>query len=754
MNLQAIAALVDELEKVAEVATPLLPHQQRVVDRIKKEDQPGLLVIHGLGSGKTLTSIAAHDALGEKAEVVAPAALLGNYRKEREKHLKGPSPKADLMSMQNMATKGILPSAPVLIVDEAHRARDPNSATFQALKGNTSKKRLLLSGSPFYNHPSDVASLVNLAADARILPHDKDEFTRRYITEKPVDPGLTQRFLNRFRSPDAQVKPGSVPQLYSKNTPELRAAFEKWIDYHPGSTEGFPEVTRRTVEVPMTPAQLKVYDTLMGQAPPWVAAKIKRGLPPSKQEASQLNAFLGAVRQAVNTTAPFTPGQPAEEPKIQKAFENLKTTLDSDPTARAVVYSNYLPAGIDPYKRRLDEAKIPYGEFTGQMPSKKRDQLVQDYNAGKLRALLLSSAGGEGLDLKGTRLMQILEPHWNYEKLKQVEGRGARYKSHLDLPEEKRKLLVENYLATRPQGLTSKALGYVLNRAPDKSVDEYLTQMSQDKANLIEQFRGLLPKHEKTAAAKKPVVTKETSDLASSWRPTLAATALIGGKVVPTFWGLGSFYGSILHGKKGADVGRLLGGAGGLALSAGIGRFVAKNITRDAQKLTREALKDPSKENALREQADKIDWAVPKNEAIMSAVPILYNTGMTGLSGAVSGISAGLPRELVTRHALQQALLSAGPSLGGLALATYGGAKLDQYKRRIAANELDNMRAHEGMRDAERLKRLRKTVSALETKVEGDGWKSDADRGIVPEPSPEPAVKKDKKTKVFSNKDW
>lgn len=39
--------------------TSLLPHQQRVIDKLKNDDVFGVLAYHGLGSGKSLTSIAA-----------------------------------------------------------------------------------------------------------------------------------------------------------------------------------------------------------------------------------------------------------------------------------------------------------------------------------------------------------------------------------------------------------------------------------------------------------------------------------------------------------------------------------------------------------------------------------------------------------------------------------------------------------------------------------------------------------------------
>jgi hypothetical protein len=123
--------------------------------------------------------------------------------------------------------------------------------------------------------------------------------------------------------------------------------------------------------------------------------------------------------------------------------------------------------------------------------------LVQQYNENKLRALLVSSAGGEGLDLKGTRLIQVLDPHWNDEKLKQVEGRGIRYKSHAELPPEERKVLVQRFLATRPaHGLLEK----LHIQKPGGAADEYLTQLSGDKEKLIEQFRGLFNQPQQQAA--------------------------------------------------------------------------------------------------------------------------------------------------------------------------------------------------------------------------------------------------------------
>jgi SNF2-related domain/Helicase conserved C-terminal domain len=707
-----LAHYLSRFTKVALVKTPLLEHQQRVVDRLQQPDQPGLVAIHGLGSGKTLTSIAAQEALHVPSQVVAPAALLGNYRKERAKHLSGKTQHATMTSMQNMASKGKAPDAPMLIVDEAHRARDPSSATFRTLKENTSQKRLLLSGSPFYNHPSDIAPLIDLAADAKVLPYDKDEFTRRYIGEKVVKPGIGQRMANVFRSEEDKVKPGTVPVLYQRNAPELRDAFAKWVDYHPGSTENFPEVEHQNVEVPMSSKQLQVYDTLIGKAPAWVAAKVKRGLPPNKREAQQLNAFLTAPRQVANSTAPFVEeGQPSESPKIQAAFEHMQKMLKENPRGKGVVYSNYLGAGIDPYRARLQAAGIPFGEFTGAQSSKVRDQLVKDYNEDKIRALLLSSAGGEGLDLKGTRLMQILEPHWNQEKLRQVEGRGARYMSHADLPPEERKVLIENYLSTRPQGVFSRAAQGLLGRKPDQSVDQYLARMSQDKEDLIDQFRGLLPQEKpqtKSAATRLPA-TAESRELASSWKPWLASEATYALPAAVAGASLGSNFGA-----RGA----LIGGG----LGAGMGHFLASaqrsDLVRSGKQMAREATRKAGKENALREGAEKLDWGHIGESALGHAMAFAPNAVMEAVVPGSMG--SRLSRQL------------AAASIASGAVGAMGSGYLDRYRRQIAVNELDNAHREDDAAAAGKLNRLRRQVSDLEDRVEGDGWRVRAEHKDVP----------------------
>ena len=67
------------------IKTPLLPHQQRGLDKLRASH--GLLAHWGTGSGKGLEALSAIDEFGDPAEVITPAGLVANFEKEQHKHL-------------------------------------------------------------------------------------------------------------------------------------------------------------------------------------------------------------------------------------------------------------------------------------------------------------------------------------------------------------------------------------------------------------------------------------------------------------------------------------------------------------------------------------------------------------------------------------------------------------------------------------------------------------------------------------------
>jgi len=73
-------------------------------------------------------------------------------------------------------------------------------------------------------------------------------------------------------------------------------------------------------------------------------------------------------------------------------------------------------------------------------------------NMGEIvKILMITSSGSEGITLKNTRFVHIIEPYWHPVRTDQVIGRARRICSHQDLPEEFKSVEVFIYLMTFTQ---------------------------------------------------------------------------------------------------------------------------------------------------------------------------------------------------------------------------------------------------------------------------------------------------------------
>jgi SNF2 family DNA or RNA helicase len=476
-------SLLFEFQKLAEYE--LLPHQQRVVDKLKNPDVSGVLVYHGLGSGKTLTSIAAMDQLGMPADVITPASLRENYAKEMTKHL-GYVPDDTLIRSYEAANKNPDKGPQgLVVVDEVHNLGRSDSQRSSLLsKIHPHEKMIMLSGSPLRNNPSELAPIINALYGSRVVSRDTAGFNDEFIQDVNVPVSRIERMRG--------IRPGIIQKI--KNEDKLRNLLAGRVDYYDSKADStdFPDVVERIIPVEMSDRQKRVYDFATGKMPRSLRRKMESLLPPDKRELSQLNAFMQAARQIGDNPSVYDGGRfkttPEDATKIMAASKNIIDRYEKDKAIKAIVYSNYLSAALEPYDKRLAQSNIPHAFITGNIPFKQRKQSVEDYNNGLLNVLLLSAAGSEGLDLKGTNLVQLMEPHWQDERLNQAIGRAVRYKSHSHLPEDQRKVEVERYISTIPGSWSEK----LMNKKPPSSADEYLVDMSKRKSALNEQFLNII----------------------------------------------------------------------------------------------------------------------------------------------------------------------------------------------------------------------------------------------------------------------
>jgi len=65
-----------------------------------------------------------------------------------------------------------------------------------------------------------------------------------------------------------------------------------------------------------------------------------------------------------------------------------------------------------------------------------------------IRVLMITASGAEGISLKNTRFVHIVEPYWHMVRKNQVIGRARRIGSHLTLPKKHQNVKVYLYLST------------------------------------------------------------------------------------------------------------------------------------------------------------------------------------------------------------------------------------------------------------------------------------------------------------------
>ena len=167
----------------------------------------------------------------------------------------------------------------------------------------------------------------------------------------------------------------------------------------------------------------------------------------------------------------------------------------------------------------VDEGKPTYALYTGTETSEEKEMLRHIYNGewneipesissvlkskyhnnnmGEvIKVFMITSSGSEGINLRNTRYVHIMEPYWHPVRSEQVIGRARRICSHKDLPKALQTVEVFVYLMIFSESqlksdeaieLKRKDLSKAIPRVPITS-DQYLFEISEIKANLTGQL--------------------------------------------------------------------------------------------------------------------------------------------------------------------------------------------------------------------------------------------------------------------------
>ncbi len=624
--------------------------QKQVVLDYLKMDSPhrGLLVYHGLGSGKTCLSIAVAEGLKSEKQIIVmtPSSLKTNFFKEIKKcgddsyrikqrwtkkritDRKEAEKWSNIMSLDvdYILEKGVwigdkervseLSAAEeeqvnaqidtmirakykhisydkvteemmkkltadgsknpfdncVVIVDEAHNFAKKEMRFYEYLMAATNCKLVFLTGTPIVDSPHEIAYLFNMlrgyvktwafpidAATATTVKKmfektdDKIEYKDKklYITRNPFesntnDKKFVKEVMDTLNKNGIEAKEPKVTNY--KILPDDEKTFDskyerEWFQrrilgltsYFKGAPdELFPKYDANrdfvVIRTPMSEYQKEEYESAL-----------------KNDDKDQTQS-----RQVCNFPEKKGGDKPLSKevlelmsPKLLALIENIEDESESHQLVYSeiscdIVKEVLLGNGFSEFKLvksagdlwdvedKEDDKTPKFVYFSGIEDEVEKEKVRSIYNGDdadiktNIRVIIIGPKDAEGVSLKNTRFVHILEPSRSCTRLEQVVGRARRVCSHVTLPKEEQTVKAYLYMSTLPKEETTDQQIFETANTKNNMIQEVLSTIKEtaidcglyDKnAVCFEETHATIPKGSKTAmiGGRKYLVDKEQS---------------------------------------------------------------------------------------------------------------------------------------------------------------------------------------------------------------------------------------------------
>jgi len=523
-------------EKMEEFCLPkkftLQPQQKLLPDLLTSKMSPwtvypnirGILVFHQIGAGKTCTAISIAEQFKKKVNIVVvlPAALIGNFVTELRSECPGDE---YLTSDERNKLKNLKPgdsqfekiikksderiekyytiysyhkfvaliqeekikklNNTLLIIDEVQNMISMNGTFYKSLQkvvdsSDDSLRIILLSATPMFDRPVEIALTLNLLKKDDLLPITK--FNQEYMDITTNSKETTYRAINMK---------------------DFRSKVKNLISYYRGAPpQAYPKAEFKTVRCNMSDFQYKSYLTSLSTEDKFIRGSFKNADILNMPQ----NFFLGP-RFISNVSFPNKSigemgyssfrGQALQIQNIGeysiKFFKIYQKINKAD--GPVFVYSNFKElGGIRCFVKFLEhhgwknykthgEGKKRFALWSGDEPHHVKDEVKFIFNqksnedGSKIKIMIGSPSIKEGVSLLRVQQVHMMEPYWNMSRMLQIMGRAVRFCSHKDVPKSKRVVKIYLYLATYPG---------------EKTIDQYIWSLAKKKNKLINQFEMAL----------------------------------------------------------------------------------------------------------------------------------------------------------------------------------------------------------------------------------------------------------------------
>ncbi len=401
----------------------LRPYQQRGLAWLAEMTGTGLggCLADDMGLGKTLQVIALHLHRAERqlgpTLVVCPTSLLANWEREvrrfapsvpvRRHH--GPSRTLEGLAADELVitSYGVarydaaeLGAAgfSLVVADEAQHAKNPTTATARALRSITAPARIALTGTPVENRLADLWSILDFTTPGLLGPLER--FARTIAT--PIE---------RYHDPDATARLARIVQPFllrrRKTDPDIA-----------------PDLPARTISdlpVALSREQVELYEAVVREA-----MAVIEGSEGFERQGLVLK-MLTALKQICNHPAQYLhqPGPLTGRSGKLAALEELVTVIASEGES-VLVFSQFVEC-LGLLEARLGELGVGCLLLHGRVPARRRAEMVDEFQAGRVPVFLLSlKAGGVGLNLTRASHVIHFDRWWNPAVEDQATDRAHR----------------------------------------------------------------------------------------------------------------------------------------------------------------------------------------------------------------------------------------------------------------------------------------------------------------------------------------
>ncbi len=461
----------------------LRPYQQRGVAWLAAMCDIGFggCLADDMGLGKTIQVIALHlhrrEAKAGPTLVVCPASLLGTWEREvvrfapgtpvrryhgGGRHLRDVADDEIVLVTYGVVLRDSAELAAqnwgLVVADEAQHAKNPLSRTARELRGIPAPARIALTGTPVENRLSELWSILDWTTPG-LLGH-LETFTRRVAVR-----------VERYRDPEATARFAAL----------IRPFLLRRRKSDPGIAPELPPKTETDQFVPLSAEQVTLYEAVVRET--MAAIATKQGI----ERAGLVFKLLTSLKQICNHPAHYLkqPGPLAGRSGKLAAFDELLDLIVAAGESM-LVFTQYTQMATL-LQQHLDARGIPSLFLHGGVPVRRREEMVEEFQAGKAPVFLLSlKAGGTGLTL--TRASHVLhyDRWWNPAVEDQATDRA--YRIGQDHPVQVHRLIAEGTLEDRIAALLEKKRE--LAEAVIGSGERWIAELSDNELSELVSLRA------------------------------------------------------------------------------------------------------------------------------------------------------------------------------------------------------------------------------------------------------------------------